>query len=734
MSLKPPQFPRALSLAEWRKVARKDKIETPVDVEDTFELLEKTFDKIKWNELDATKTRDAEAFLKAFPATLKGAFDLLFEVVDSLANDMDKQKVLKGTAPAKAAKVAAKSFRAALVAFQEEATSAYEALSKETDEDNAGGEDEDDDDKGGSSYNLKKLLKRTKRLGEKGQKFAFVRCTTDTNTNLKYQLFLDKKKLTKSNVGKFFGDEYEITKLLAIGRVTFDDGAKTFVFATKQPPKEKWKKEFTKVFKYQKCKPLGEIALTQLSKDDPDFNDPEDNAFDADDEADDGNSGDTQTDVKGDTQKEKLESALKQVMAQAAKAGITDKLAKSELDTFIRRAQRQLADDQPKELQETLRAILAHIKKHGTTSGDADTAAKGNAQKEKMENALKQVLAQVAKAGITDKLTKSEIATLIRRAQRQITEDKPKEFQETLREILALIKKHKTTSGVEAQKDSENDESDKEADDESDDEADEEGDEEADEDSDEEDDEEGDEEADEEGDEEADDDSDEEDDDDSDEEDDDESDKEADDKSDAQKETMESELKQVLAQVAKAGITDKLAKSEIDTLTRRARRQITEDKPKEFQETLREIIALIKKHGTLSEGAAKFEKEWSNLYSDYFKALDTVSKQVAQLQNELKGHELEEVRRIAQFGFGAITKNLSVPLRARLLEVNGASPGEKRTAFAAQAIDSARKLAAHLESEKMVAVCDDNPFGVKVAIKDTLLPVLARLQETLINA
>jgi hypothetical protein len=238
MALKEPVFPKTLTLAGWRIVTKKESIAAVSDVEDALETLERAFKKIKWDE--------PELDLGTLPKTLK-----------TLIVEADKQKALKGKSAAKTLKSAAKDFLDELESFLAATEKAAAAAAKEA----ANEEDDEDEEEEGEGYNLKLQLKRARK---RPLKFAFIKGKSELNQKIRYQVFLDKKKLNKARVKKEFGEEYPSLKLLAVGIVSFAD--KVFTFASKQPPKDAWQKLLTKSFKIQKCLVLGTVLFRSLKK------------------------------------------------------------------------------------------------------------------------------------------------------------------------------------------------------------------------------------------------------------------------------------------------------------------------------------------------------------------------------------------------------------------------------------------------------------------------------------
>jgi hypothetical protein len=106
-------------------------------------------------------------------------------------------------------------------------------------------------------------------------------------------------------------------------------------------------------------------------------------------------------------------------------------------------------------------------------------------------------------------------------------------------------------------------------------------------------------------------------------------------------------------------------------------------------------------------------------------ALETVDGQIAGLQRILHGSPDEDLHEIAEFGLNAMTGSYKTKLQAALMD---ASANPAKSAAAARL---AASFAAHLGSDKRVAACDGNPFGVNLAIRATLVPALDSLQRAL---
>ena len=120
-------------------------------------------------------------------------------------------------------------------------------------------------------------------------------------------------------------------------------------------------------------------------------------------------------------------------------------------------------------------------------------------------------------------------------------------------------------------------------------------------------------------------------------------------------------------------------------------------------------------------GFAAARAAWSS-------AVEQVDGQITALQAALRQSGDNDLRAIAEYGLNGVTGNHKVRLMAALQDI-GTGPASPRAAATAIAVIT--PFRAHLASDERVAVCDENPFGVAVAIRATLDPPLAALQRVL---
>jgi len=111
-------------------------------------------------------------------------------------------------------------------------------------------------------------------------------------------------------------------------------------------------------------------------------------------------------------------------------------------------------------------------------------------------------------------------------------------------------------------------------------------------------------------------------------------------------------------------------------------------------------------------------------------ASEAVDEQIAALQQVLKGSDDPELVEIGNFGINALTGNHRVRLMAAVLELERSQDSAVR-ALAQKTLPLAGNLDGHLAEDERVAVCDDNPFGVQVSIRQTLGAALKELTSAL---
>jgi hypothetical protein len=109
-------------------------------------------------------------------------------------------------------------------------------------------------------------------------------------------------------------------------------------------------------------------------------------------------------------------------------------------------------------------------------------------------------------------------------------------------------------------------------------------------------------------------------------------------------------------------------------------------------------------------------------------AKERVDVQVSQLQGALRQSKDPFCQRIADMGLNGVTGNLQVGLQVALTEYDKSGGKDSKSAAKADAIIA--QYQQFLQSDKAIALCEENPFGIKCEIRGTLLEALAELQKS----
>lgn len=105
---------------------------------------------------------------------------------------------------------------------------------------------------------------------------------------------------------------------------------------------------------------------------------------------------------------------------------------------------------------------------------------------------------------------------------------------------------------------------------------------------------------------------------------------------------------------------------------------------------------------------------------------ERVGRQISGLQDRLRGSDDADLQRIAEFGLNALTGGLRVKLQAACMPlIAGSSPDA--AADARKVGQLAGQFAKLLIVDAKIGAFDNNPFGVEVAIAETLRPLLREL-------
>ncbi|MGH7043854.1 MAG: hypothetical protein ACREFY_17240 [Acetobacteraceae bacterium] len=130
--------------------------------------------------------------------------------------------------------------------------------------------------------------------------------------------------------------------------------------------------------------------------------------------------------------------------------------------------------------------------------------------------------------------------------------------------------------------------------------------------------------------------------------------------------------------------------------------------------------------GTRPTRAAARAQDWAAVRATWQAASDAVDAQIAALQAALRADGDDTLKQIAEFGMNGLTGNYKVPLMVALAELDGGDPAiVARTG--PKLLGTVQAFRSFLDGDEKIAVCDENPFGVPVAIRATLGGALAQM-------
>jgi hypothetical protein len=112
-----------------------------------------------------------------------------------------------------------------------------------------------------------------------------------------------------------------------------------------------------------------------------------------------------------------------------------------------------------------------------------------------------------------------------------------------------------------------------------------------------------------------------------------------------------------------------------------------------------------------------------------------VDGQLEKLRKVLLSKNNPDLKEIAEFGLAGITDGHKTPLMAAMMELDSATPANLK-AKAGKLRGAAVAFQTHLTgaAKERVEVCDRNPYGVDITIRDVLIPALMEMQTTLATA
>jgi hypothetical protein len=121
---------------------------------------------------------------------------------------------------------------------------------------------------------------------------------------------------------------------------------------------------------------------------------------------------------------------------------------------------------------------------------------------------------------------------------------------------------------------------------------------------------------------------------------------------------------------------------------------------------------------------------WQAACAAFRVASDEVDAQISKLQGELRDSDDPELNEISELGLNAMTGNTRVPLQTAIREAGDGAVQHLRATVPKlrSAIDSFRK---QLTSDRRVAACDANPFGIDMSIRATYESALDQMLDVI---
>lgn len=114
-------------------------------------------------------------------------------------------------------------------------------------------------------------------------------------------------------------------------------------------------------------------------------------------------------------------------------------------------------------------------------------------------------------------------------------------------------------------------------------------------------------------------------------------------------------------------------------------------------------------------------------------AQERVGNQISSLHDALLATGDPDFRKIAEFGLNGITDRLQNEMRIALFDLQ-AAPLEKRGAASKKVLDVAGRFETFVNENRVIGLCDENPFSVNVSIRETLIEAISGLRESVQSA
>lgn len=104
---------------------------------------------------------------------------------------------------------------------------------------------------------------------------------------------------------------------------------------------------------------------------------------------------------------------------------------------------------------------------------------------------------------------------------------------------------------------------------------------------------------------------------------------------------------------------------------------------------------------------------------------------ITALQKVLKGNKIPALNQIAELGLNGLSGRNQTGLMKALFEYSRAEATSRETA-ARQLVDQVSAYRGMLQHDTVIALCENNPFGVAVDIRGPLLGALDRIEKAIV--
>jgi hypothetical protein len=110
---------------------------------------------------------------------------------------------------------------------------------------------------------------------------------------------------------------------------------------------------------------------------------------------------------------------------------------------------------------------------------------------------------------------------------------------------------------------------------------------------------------------------------------------------------------------------------------------------------------------------------------------ERVDMQISSLQAALRGFNDPDLERIAEYGMYGLTDGLQVKLQTAIFDLSIATQPAARDKIKAKAVQIVSAYEKMIAGSEIVTLCDENPFDIAVNIRQTLMPELKRMRQSI---